>query len=425
VVRSSDNWKIEQQCPQCGAPVVLEETDRLLSCPFCRVRLFISPEDFFRYYIPPADPSMQEAVFVPYWRFKGMSFLCRADRTEQRILDATALAADYNRLPHSLGVRPQAVPLRFVSGDLSPHFFLPHRSFESVFSWIEKRLLAAEASIAGLKAGRVSKDRVYHRAYIGETTSLIYLPVFIRGNVLCDAITGSRIAPLPEKESGGLEFQKLDAAKLSFIPTICPRCGWDLHGGSDSLVHLCRNCDTAWKISGDGLEGLDFAVVPAREDSRLYLPFWRMKAGISGINLNSYADLVRFANLPKAIQKGWEEQEIHFWSPAFKIRPQLFQRAAKAATNAQLPVEAGAEVPKAEVFPVTLPSEEALQGLKITIFNMAVPKKKILPVIDEISITPRESLLVLVPFGTNTHEYVQREMHISLNMNALRYGKNL
>ncbi len=369
---------------------------------------------------------MQELIFVPYWRFRGMSFLCRANKTEQRIIDATALAADYNKLPHSLGVRPQAVPLRFVTPELKPHFFLSHQPFRTVFSWIERRLLTVERmSIANRKTSHISRDKVYHRAYIGETTSLIYLPLFIRGSALYDAVTEKRVASIPDKEAGALSFQKLRAGHISFIPTLCPRCGWDLQGEKDSLVLLCRNCDTAWKASGSGLEKLDFAVFSGEKDSPLYLPFWRMKVQITGVSLRSYADLVRFANLPKAIQRAWEEQEIHFWSPAFKIRPELFQRTAKAATNAQLVVEAGQRVPKAEVFPVTLPAEEALQGLKITLVNMAVPKKNILPLIDKITITPQESLLVLVPFSKNTHEYVQKEMRLSLNINALKYGRNL
>ncbi|VAX30642.1 hypothetical protein MNBD_NITROSPIRAE02-206 [hydrothermal vent metagenome] len=355
-----------------------------------------------------------------------MSFLCKANRTEQRIIDATALAADYSKFPHSLGVRPQAVPLRFVTPELRPHLFLSHQPFKTVFSWIEKKLLSVERmNIANPGTSHISREKVYHRAYIGETTSLIYLPVFIRGNALYDAITKKRVASVPDMESGALSFQKLRAGQISFIPTLCPGCGWELQGEKDSLVLFCRNCDTAWKASGNGLENLDFAVIPGKKDSPLYFPFWRMKVRIAGVSLKSYADLIRFANLPKAIQKSWEEQEIHFWSSAFKIRPELFQRTAKSATNAQLMVGAGQGVPRARVFPVTLLAEEALQGLKITLVNLAVPKRKILPLIDEITITPQESLLVLVPFSKNTHEYVQKEMRLSLNINALKYGRNI
>jgi len=187
---------------------------------------------------------------------------------------------------HSLGVRPQAVPLRFVTHELKPHLFLSHQPFKTVFSWIEKKLLSVERmSVTNLKPNHVSREKVYHRAYIGETTSLIYLPVFIRGNALYDAITKNRVASIPDKEAGTLSFQKLRAGQISFIPTLCPRCGWDLQGEKDSLVLLCRNCDTAWKASGNGLENLDFAVFSGEKDSPLYLPFWRMKVRITGVSL--------------------------------------------------------------------------------------------------------------------------------------------
>jgi NADH pyrophosphatase NudC (nudix superfamily) len=26
----------------------------------------------------------------------------------------------------------------------------------------------------------------------------------------------------------------------------CPHCGWDMEGGKDSLVLICRNCNIAW-----------------------------------------------------------------------------------------------------------------------------------------------------------------------------------
>jgi hypothetical protein len=40
---------IEYQCPQCGAPAILTETDRLFTCQFCRVKSYLLPGDYFRY----------------------------------------------------------------------------------------------------------------------------------------------------------------------------------------------------------------------------------------------------------------------------------------------------------------------------------------------------------------------------------------
>jgi len=71
---NGSNFKIEQQCPQCGAPIILDEADRILSCKFCRTRIYLATEDFFRFYLPPAEGIPENIYFIPYWRIKGLSF---------------------------------------------------------------------------------------------------------------------------------------------------------------------------------------------------------------------------------------------------------------------------------------------------------------------------------------------------------------
>ena len=46
---------LSHQCPQCGAPVELDETDRIFACPSCQVRLFIHAGGPLRYYLKPGD----------------------------------------------------------------------------------------------------------------------------------------------------------------------------------------------------------------------------------------------------------------------------------------------------------------------------------------------------------------------------------
>ncbi len=48
-----DSWAIELQCPQCGAPVTMEEADRILACAFCRVRLIMIHPGYPQYYLDP------------------------------------------------------------------------------------------------------------------------------------------------------------------------------------------------------------------------------------------------------------------------------------------------------------------------------------------------------------------------------------
>src|SRR3989339_2060059 len=40
------------------------------------------------------------------------------------------------------------------------------------------------------------------------------------------------------------------ADRFRFVPTLCPHCGWDMEGQKDSLVLICRNCDSAWPCPG-------------------------------------------------------------------------------------------------------------------------------------------------------------------------------
>ncbi|MGD9137268.1 MAG: hypothetical protein PVH42_10930, partial [Desulfobacterales bacterium] len=41
LLEAAINVLIEYQCPQCGAPATIEETDRLFTCQFCRVNSYL------------------------------------------------------------------------------------------------------------------------------------------------------------------------------------------------------------------------------------------------------------------------------------------------------------------------------------------------------------------------------------------------
>ena len=106
--------KIDYSCPQCGAPIVLNETDRILACPYCRVRHYLVPEDFFRYYLPP-DPHLPDPdriLFVPYGRLRGMFFQLLRPAIESKVIDHNFLALKEISFPSSLGLRPQTLHLR-------------------------------------------------------------------------------------------------------------------------------------------------------------------------------------------------------------------------------------------------------------------------------------------------------------------------
>jgi len=85
---------IEHQCPQCGAPAVLKETDRLFACEFCRVKSYLLQNDFFRYMLPNSAPENKDLLFFPYWRFKGMLFSCVENGIKHRFIDISHQAVE-------------------------------------------------------------------------------------------------------------------------------------------------------------------------------------------------------------------------------------------------------------------------------------------------------------------------------------------
>src|SRR3972149_6420880 len=300
---ASESWQIDHQCPQCGAPVTLDEADRLLLCPFCRTKLYLVVSDHFRYCIPAPEATSRDIIYLPYWRLKGLSF----------------------------AVSNQEVTSRFF--DTNP---LPLKTED----W------------KGLLISGHPQDR-----------------------------------------------------QLRFIPTLCPQCGWDLHGDREALILICRNCDSAWSFQATGLERVTFSIITAdREDVYCYLPFWRMKASIEGISLSSYADLIRVGNLPKAITRELEEKLLYFWSPAFKINPALFLRWTRQMTIYQPEGKSVDKFPEATIHPVTLPVSEAQESIAITLASLITDKRKLFPLLPKVRIAMDEFMLEYHPFLINRNE---------------------
>ena len=165
--------------------------------------------------------------------------------------------------------------------------------------------------------------------------------------------------------------------------------------------------------------------MPTKGDNISYLPFWRIKAEIDGVNLDSYADLVRIANLPKAVQESWKDKEFHFWSPAFKVRPKVFMQLGRNLTLSQPEEEMIGTIPKARIHPVTLSIEDAMDSLTINMAGFVKPEKDMFPLLKDIRIKPKRYLLVYMAFVERPSEYVQPNLYLALNKNQLSLASNL
>ena len=397
-------FSVELQCPQCGAPAELVETERLFDCPFCRVKSFLVGKSFFRYALPARAPEDADLFWVPYWHFRGMVFSFINDDVQHRVADASIAAVTASGLPESLGLRSQALKLRFMTDKEPGRRIKPRLSLKNVTEVFQDRQGAAAAQAA-------------FTCHIGEQVSLIYAPFYIDDH-LYDGILNKylpgdagEIAELPEDAP---------APAIRFVPTICPGCGWDLNGAPGTLALSCTNCDTMWQAGGRELERLPAAHIPTEEEAVVYLPFWRIQAAVSGVILNSYADLVRVANLPRAPRPEWEEIPFHFWSPAFKSAPQSFLRLGHNLTLSQPRASLSRELPRGRTHPVTLPVAEAVESLKITLAAFIRPRKKLASRLPHIHIRPMRALLVHIPFREGPHELIHSEYKLTVNRNMLK-----
>jgi DNA-directed RNA polymerase subunit RPC12/RpoP len=403
---------IEHQCPQCGAPATLEETERLYTCPFCRVKSYLVTRDYFRYMLPHAAPAGQTLVFLPYWRFKGSFFVSLPGGIKTRIVDVSQQAVSSPMFPVSLGLRSQTLKLRFVAPENEGVFLKPQVSSKELLR------LAEETFTSPIR------DPMFAKAFVGDSMSQIYSPFYVTDQVF-DGVLNRPVSPAPPE---GFDVSKMEGGKpdwrIEFIPTLCPSCGWDLQGEKNALALSCKNCNSLWMNKGTGFIKLEFGLFPAETPDSVYLPFYRIRAEVSGIKLDSYADLVKTANMAKVVQAGWEEKPFRFWTPAFKIRPDDFLFFSRNMTLSQPPKEYVAELPQGEVLPVTMPLPDAVESLKINLASFIKPPK-MLQVLDTVQIKAKSVVLVYIPFQKSGKELFQPAFNLRTNKTLLEYAKNL
>lgn len=401
------NWQIEQQCPQCGAPIILAETDFILSCQFCRTSVYLAAKDHYRYFIPPAREIKEEIFFLPYWRLKGLSYSLEDMNISSRFFDANLLALNASTLPRSLGLRPQVLKLKFVGSEVDGTFFAPNHDARNVLFCSPKTL---------------DKGAAIQKIFIGETISIIYAPFYCAHGYIYDAVLEKKLLPpVPEEE-----IKKIPAAaqrwNLNFIPLLCPQCGADMPADKSSLVLFCSNCHTAWTSTGNGFEKINFSLSGESSSEACYLPFWRLKARIEGLQLDSYADLIRIANLPKAPSAKWENAPFYFWAPAFKINPAAFLRWCKQMTVTYREEEIKAVIPRQAIYPVTLPVTEAAESFLITLAGLTADKKRPRQLLSALKFTLEAALLVLEPFAVHKKELIHAKSGLGIDKTALNFG---
>jgi DNA-directed RNA polymerase subunit RPC12/RpoP len=404
---------VEQECPQCGGMVELIESDRLLPCPYCGIKSFLVVRGYPRFVLP-AQTADDTLVHVPYLRCKGSVYSCHGSEVSFKLIDFTSLATPLKLLPASLGLRPQAMKMKFASPD-NPGRFL-------------KNMVVTNDAVAQAirRTGLTLNDKITHQAFIGETISLIYLPLRVKDERLFDAITN---APLPLTLTSADFFEPVidhgDDWKPRMFATICPDCGWNLDGERDSVVLTCRNCNTFWEAAGSGFSKIPFTGVPAREANSTYLPFWKIQVEIDAPRVASYGDFLRATNQPRLAAAKTADTPMNFWIPAFKIKPQTFLRLGSQLTLSQRLLTLQAAYPDRPCHPINLPRNEAIQSLKIMLISTAVNKGDLVQRLPQVEFTVDRAELAFLPFVDNGYSLYQNQTRLNIDRQTLKYGRYL
>lgn len=411
--------RVEQPCPQCGGPVTLSASDRLLTCPYCGVKNFLQSDGPFRYALPVRAEftAPEQLLHAPYLRFRGNIFLVTEKGISYRVVDTTQDGFPMPGLPPSLGMRPQAMPLVRLNRESPGRFLRPA---------VKVRVILEKAVRIHELTGK-NGSQLYHRAFIGEDVSFIYLPLERTETALKDAVLSRELVELDRVVSYPLKGSPFNPRwQVRFLATLCPRCGAALDGESDCLVLTCSNCDTAWQAGPAGLERIDCRIIPGDSATALYLGFWKISAHLPGVGIWSFADFMARTNQPLVVRREWHERVMQFWIPAFKLRPKIFLQAGRRTTIGQWRLE-GEETIRIlpGLYPVTLPESEARQALKVILAASAAGRKMIFPYLPELTAENMSSTLVFLPFADRNHDWVQPQTGTVVSKRVLSYGRSL
>jgi hypothetical protein len=345
-------------------------------------------------------------VYVPYWRFKGLEFTLGNKTPSFKVIDLSYLAVNKISIPRSLGLRSQTQKLKFLHKDIKGSFLPPAISRQEILQQI---------------SGKGNT-----KVHIGEILSLIFMPFFQDKDKIYDGLTGNLI-PIhsTNKASKLAATKKSPNYNLKFTPSICPNCGWDLKGETDSLVLHCNNCVSFWLIRNKRLNRIEAMFLKAKSDIPMQMPFWRLHIEFATLKCSTRAHLIKLTNIPTIIKKEDTQQVLYFYIPAFKLNPKLFLRIGKQTTLSMIEPSTARNIPKGLFHPVDLPLKEGLQAVCPLLMHLCTNKNDTWDILKKEDLKLKSSCLIYLPFHASSSEYVQDTLGFSLQKNSLKFGRQL
>ncbi len=447
-------WQVETQCPQCGAPVTLKEAQHVLSCPYCKTRLYLTSKGPFRYAIPPKIVS-DETIFLPFWRIKGLGFTAYLPpKTVGKPIDKTYLGVDIPLRMISLGMRPQATRLSFASAEEGP-FVRPRVNFKDLLkratrqmdsTLTEREVIHKESNLfmsgfgdadplghSDLRRWSPSRTQTVFKKYepvvsvfLDEGNSLIYFPVLPESGTSVILNDGLTTRPVGKIDLPSLErFTRHASESLpspGTLPLLCPNCGWDMKCEEESWAVLCPGCNRVWGIRQGRYTSIPFETPGKGDADALHLPFWKIRVSIPLFELNNIRDLARFSNQARIPPK---PSPLHIFVPAFKVQPRLFLQICKVFTTTQPETHSSDRIPKL-TYPILLPPQKVQRLIPIVLAETGAKKDRFYPELPQVKPAIKQVSLAFLPFKQTGYEVVyQGSVIFAIPRNALKWGRKL
>jgi DNA-directed RNA polymerase subunit RPC12/RpoP len=402
---------VEFQCSQCGAPASIAETTRLFRCRFCGVKTYLVPRKVFHYVLHSRAPENKDVVYFPYYWFRGVLFVCLPSYSVHgEVIDEILQASPSDYFPLNLGFKTQVTKVRFMGPGIKARIFPPTIPFEESGEYLKAHF-----------------EEYYYSEFIGSL-DLIYAPFYLHDQTVYDGISNKRVdqfwdEPIILDQELISALPPVDSPQLNvkFLTTLCPQCGWDMDCAPNSYLIACTNCSSFWKPGWNGFKRLGVGHLPGdAAGTALFLPFWRVRPEITGIQLNSHQDLIKAANLTRFVEEEHAHTAFYFWIPAFKIDSRRYLQIAKRVTISQPQEKPLRELPKKAVaYPVTLPISEALKGLKSVLADFVGYPEIYYPKLEEIEIVPKRLALVYIPFQMSGSEFIHPRYKVQVSKTTL------
>jgi hypothetical protein len=98
-------------------------------------------------------------------------------------------------------------------------------------------------------------------------------------------------------------------------------------------------------------------------------------------------------------------------------------RLSTSLTTLQPEPESNTPLPKSGILPVTLPSSEAIESLKVLIASLVVPKKFVFPLLPALSFSMNDQMLIYLRFCPRGQDLIHEDFNMSIQASAVSWGQ--